>query len=294
MKYRDDGRGAECGATCGALFLDSGVGGIPYFRHFRERNGGAAGGDSARRSAYLADRANFPYGVRGREELCEILIALVGKIAAALRPEIIVLACNSASIAALPALRERFPALPFVGTVPAVKPAALASKTRKIGVLGTELTVRDSRIREICALPGGCEIVGIAAPELVEFVESRLESATEEERGRMARRYLDRLRASGADALVLGCTHFLFLLEDFRREALPDIAVFESVQGVSQRVESLLAASAAGRGEKAAVAPAAVLGAKSRLLLTGAAAPEPSWEAWARRLGCELSLLEGA
>ena len=105
----------------------------------------------------------------------------------------------------------------------------------------------------------------------------------------MARRYLDRLSASGADALVLGCTHFLFLLEDFRREALPDIAVFESVRGVSRRVESLLAASAAGRGEKAA-AP----GAKSRLLLTGAAAPEPSWEAWARRLDCELSLLEDA
>jgi len=261
------------------VFLDSGIGGIPYFRHFRERN-------PAQGAAYVADRLHFPYGKRGREELCEILFALVDKIARALNPEVIALACNSASIAALAALRERFPVLTFVGTVPAVKPAALATKTGKIGVLGTELTVRESYIRELGAQNGGCEIVALAAPELVEFVETRLDHAGEGERRQAARRYLDRLRAVGADALVLGCTHFLLLLEEFRQEAQPDIAVFDSIDGISRRVESLLAQSANSLDEKDR--------ASGSLLLTGADAPEPSWALWAQRLGCELALLENA
>ncbi|MCL2600207.1 MAG: aspartate/glutamate racemase family protein [Treponema sp.] len=255
------------------LFLDSGLGGIPYFRHFHERNPG-------RGVAYLADRRHFPYGKRDRGELGAILCDLVEKTVRIIDPGIIVLACNSASIAALPALRERFPALPFVGTVPAVKPAAQASKTGKIGLLGTELTVRESG-----AGHGGCEIMGIAAPELVEFVETRLSGATDEERRLTVRRYLDLFRQSGADALVLGCTHFLFLLDDFRREALPDIAVFESVRGISLRIESLLSAENRGGGTEAP-------GPANCLFLTGQEPPEPSWVAWAERLGCGLSLLE--
>jgi len=260
------------------LFLDSGIGGIPYFRHFHERNPGQS-------VAYIADRLNFPYGKRGRDELVEVLTGLVEKIVSKLNPEIIVLACNSASIAALPGLRERFLGLPFVGTVPAVKPAALASKTGKVGVLGTELTVRESYIRELSVRYGNREIVGVAAPELVEFVERRLDSAGVDEKLQTVRCYLDRFRETGVDVLVLGCTHFLFLLEDFRREAAPDIAVFESVQGISQRVESLLPMER--RGEKPGAS-----GTAKRLLLTGGTPPESSWAVWAERLGCELSLLE--
>jgi len=265
----------------GILFLDSGIGGIPYFRHFHQRNPDQG-------IAYLADRLHFPYGRRDRKELGEILTALVERIVQALNPRIIVLACNSATIAALPGLRERFPSLPFVGTVPAVKPAALASKTGKVGVLGTELTVRESYIRELCAQHGNCEIVGIAAPELVQFVESRLDSASGEERRQAVRSYLDRFRADGVDALVLGCTHFLFLLEDFKKEAMPDIAVFESVHGISQRIESLLLAEVTERHGENGKAPRV----PNRLLLTGRGAPEPSWVLWAERLDCKLSLLE--
>jgi len=261
------------------LFLDSGIGGIPYFRHFRQRNPGQS-------VDYLADRQNFPYGTRGREELCAILAEIVNNVKLELDPGIIVLACNSASIAALPSLRESFPDLQFVGTVPAVKPAALASKTGKIGVLGTELTVRESYIRELGSKNGGCEIVGIAAPELVKFIESGLDLATEEKKTQTVRNYLDRLRETGADALVLGCTHFLFLLEDFRREASPDIAVFESVQGISQRVETLLALE--GRRTEGEAA-----GGQNRLLLTGCEEPEASWQLWAKRLDCKLGLLKG-
>jgi glutamate racemase len=102
----------------------------------------------------------------------------------------------------------------------------------------------------------------------------------------MVHRYLNRFRAAGVDAIVLGCTHFLFLEDDFRQEAAPDITVFESVEGISRRIESLL-----GEISQQEEAVAAV---ENRLLLTGSAAPEPLWTAWAARLGFELSLLEEA
>jgi len=258
------------------LFLDSGIGGIPYCRYFHQRN-------PDQNIVYLADRLHFPYGGRNKEELAAILIKLTEQIIQTVDPRIIVLACNTATLAALAALREHFPVLPFVGTVPAVKPATLASTTGKIGVLGTELTIKESYIKELAAQYGKVEIVGVAAPELVEFVESRLDSATPEEIQEIVRRYMDRFRATDVDAVVLGCTHFLFLEEEFRREAAPGITVFESVKGIAQRIESLLAESSAQEENTPSV--------PNRLLLTGPAAPEPSWAVWAERLGLSLALL---
>ena len=262
------------------LFLDSGIGGIPYCGRFHERN-------PDERIVYLADRRHFPYGSRGKDELTAILIRHIEKLTAAVNPKIAVLACNTATLASLPQLREKFPSLPFVGTVPAVKPAALAAKTGKIGVLGTELTINEPYIRELAAQYGGGEIIGIAAPELVEFAEKRLDSAAPEEKAAMARGYINRFRSAGADVMVLGCTHFLFLLDYFRKEAAPDITVFESLDGISQRIEFLLAEiyprerqNKIGQDEK------------NLFLLTGAEKPEPSWAAWADRLGFTLALLE--
>jgi glutamate racemase len=257
------------------LFLDSGIGGIPYCRYFHERN-------PDQYIVYLADRLNFPYGKWEKEELAAVLIGLVEQIIQQLNPKIIVMACNTATLAALARLRECFPGITFVGTVPAVKPAALASKTGKIGVLGSELTVKQSSVRELAAQFGGNEIIGIAAQELVEFVEKDFSSAAPEEKTKIVRRYLNRFRAAGVDAVVLSCTHFLFLEEEFRREAAPDIAIFESVKGISLRIESLLAE--APREETPTHA-------KNCLLLTGSDVPEPSWIAWADRLGFSLSLL---
>ena len=260
------------------LFLDSGIGGIPYCRSFHRRNPGQS-------IVYLADRLHFPYGKREKDELAAIITGLMESVIPTINPKMVVLACNTATLAALSLLRERFPALRFVGTVPAVKPASLASKTGKIGVLGTEFTIKESYIRELAAQYGNSEITGIAAPELVEFVEERLDSASPEEKREIVRRYLNRFRAAGVDAIVLGCTHFLFLEEDFRQEAAPDITVFESLEGISRRIESLL-------GETSPEDAVSI--AENRLLLTGTAAPEPSWITWAERLGFSLSLLEEA
>jgi len=258
------------------LFIDSGIGGIPYCSHFLGRNPGA-------RIVYLADRLRFPYGKWEKTELAEILKKLVGQLVNVINPKIVVLACNTATIAALAELRECFPALPFVGTVPAVKPAALASKTGKIGVLGTELTIKQPYIRDLASRFGGGEVHGIAAPELVEFVEGRCNSASVDEKRAIVTTYLNRFRAEGVDALVLGCTHFLLLLDEFRSEAAPDITVFDSVTGISHRIESLLEGQKESDG---------VPSRQNRILLTGPCAPEPSWVSLAERLGFGLSLLD--
>lgn len=259
------------------LFLDSGIGGIPYCRHFMKRNPDES-------IVYLADRRHFPYGGRKKDELAGILCALMEQLIKTVNPKIAVLACNTATLAALAALREKFPALPFVGTVPAVKPAALATKTGKIGVLGTELTAKEAYNTEIAARYGDNEIIGIGAPELVDLVENRLFTTTDTEKEAIAQSYLGRFRAAGVDTLVLGCTHFLFLQEEFERAAAPDVIVFESLMGISRRIESLLA--------EAEPRPVSAAKPQRLLLLTGSRAPEPSWADWAARLGFSLSLLE--
>jgi glutamate racemase len=129
------------------LFLDSGIGGIPYCRRFQENNPQEA-------LCYLADRLHFPYGTRNQKDLVLILTTLVEKLVKTVDPKIIVLACNTATVSALAELRQCFPGLPFVGTVPAVKPAMLASKTGTIGVLGTERTIEDPYIRRLAG--GAC------------------------------------------------------------------------------------------------------------------------------------------
>jgi glutamate racemase len=216
------------------VFLDSGIGGLPYCAYFVERN-------PHTRVLYIADREHFPYGAKSKEELVALLSALIARTIERLKPAIIVLACNTASVSALPELRKRFNHTLFVGTVPAVKPAVLESKAAHIGVLGTARTIEDSYIGGLAASTGkACEITRIAAPELVEFVENSFLQANDEQKVAITKKYIDQFRAAGADAVVLGCKHFLFLLDEFKEAAACDIAVYDSLQGVCGRIESLL------------------------------------------------------
>jgi glutamate racemase len=216
------------------LFLDSGIGGLPYCGHFHRRN-------PAEALIYVADRANFPYGPRTREELLALLTLLFEKLIARFNPKLAAMVCNTATVSTLESLRSRFPALPFVGTVPAIKPAVLESRRRIVGVLGTERTIEDPYITKLAArYDPNCTVFGLAAPDLVDFVEYRCDSSDAEERRGMAAPYIGVLRDRGADALVLGCTHFLFLLPEFIEAAAPDIRVYDSVEGVSRRMEALL------------------------------------------------------
>jgi glutamate racemase len=265
------------------LFLDSGLGGLSYCRRFLLRNPHS-------KAVYLADRADFPYGSKTKEALTRLLTEHFLRLLPRFRPDLAVLACNTASVSCLAALRERFPALPFVGTVPAVKPAVEESRLHCIGVLGTERTVSDPYIDELAHHSDpGCRVCKIAAPELVEFVEYRCFQADPEERLRTAAAYVERFRNSGCDGIVLGCTHFLFLLEEFRAAAGAGMAVYDSADGVCSRIESLLGESRArmsGDGDASGLSG-------NVLLLTGSGAPETSWNDRAREYGMELRLFEG-
>lgn len=259
------------------LFLDSGVGGIPYCRDFHKRNPREA-------IRYLADRENFPYGPRSKEDIASILASLTERLIKIANPKMAVLACNTASISALAPLRQKFPQLPFVGTVPAVKPAANACKSGKVGVLGTERTIEDIRSLNL-ADASRCEIFGIAAPELVEFIEQRFDEAGKKEKKDLVKKYISLFRAEGADVLVLGCTHFLYLLKEFRREAFPAIKIFDSLDGITKRIEYLLDENGgllrAGKDAKP----------QNCFLLTGEGPPDSIWKNRAQALGFNINLL---
>jgi glutamate racemase len=270
------------------VFIDSGIGGIPYCLDFMKKNPQEV-------VCYLADRENFPYGPRDKEELKSILINLTKKLLEKLDPKIIVLACNTATIAALSSLRENFPQISFVGTVPAVKPAAEASSMEKVGVLGTARTIEE--IDSLNLVDSGCEIFGVAAPDLVEFVEKHFDEAYEKEKTEIVQKYIKIFRAASVDTLVLGCTHFLFLLDEFRREAAPYIKVFDSLAGITKRIEYLLdennGALHAGlrAGLSTAMNTEQNFKPEHKLFLSGSEPAGSFWETRAKSLGFNLFLL---
>jgi glutamate racemase len=216
------------------VFVDSGKGGLPYFDFFRARNPRV-------NAVYAADTEHFPYGKKTKAELIAILSRFTGMLNRRYAPELIALVCNTASVSALDELRAAFPKITFVGTVPAIKPAIENSATGVVGVIGTERTIDDPSIDAIAAsVRKPCRIERLAAPELVEFAEHRLERATARERLDMVRPYLQRLRAENVDGVALGCTHFLLLKNDFIDAGAPDMRMYDSVEGVTKRIERLL------------------------------------------------------
>ena len=250
------------------VFIDSGIGGLPYCIDFHKKN-------PLEEICYLADTENFPYGPRSKQELSVILIELTKKLLEKINPKIIVIACNTATIAALSGLRFNFPQIPFVGTVPAIKSAAMTCSNKKIGVLGTERTIEE--IRSLQLVDDTFEIHGIAAPELVEFIERYFDEADETKKTEIAGKYIELFRMENTGSIVLGCTHFLFLQDEFRKEAAPDIFVFDSIEGITKRIEFLLDENTGELrcGEDFL--------SKNRLLLTGTA--DSFWQNRAHSLG---------
>lgn len=216
------------------LVFDSGVGGLPYLETARRYLPGE-------RFLYLADRAGFPYGTKSHEEVRDRVVWLVGAIVRLCDPKAIVIACNTASQAALSAARKAKPGLPIVGTVPAVKPAALRSRTGTIAVLATEGTVHDPYLDQLEAqFAQGVRLLRQAAQPLVAFVEEKSIHASPEARQAMVAPFVKGLVEAGADEIVLACTHFLHLREDIAKVAGSGVEVVDSREGVSKRLRQVL------------------------------------------------------
>ena len=206
-------------------FLDSGTGGLPYLREL------ARHADSAR-AVYVADTAHFPYGEKTRDDVIHYAVDTTARLIERFSPSVVIVACNTISVAALSSLRQRFP-VPFVGTVPAIKQAALKSKNRRIGLLATERTVRDPYTDDLIEQwASDCTIVKIGDSRLISRIEGDLITASTEERINAVRPSIDRFVSEGCDTIVLACTHFLHVSEEIALAAGEGVAIIDSREGV--------------------------------------------------------------
>ena len=212
------------------LFFDSGVGGLSVL------------GPTLRLLptapiVYCADSAGFPYGKKTDAELASRIPALLGRLVERFHPRLAVIACNTASTIALDHVRSALD-LPVVGTVPAIKPAAEISKSRVIGVLGTEATVRQAYVDELAAkFASDCTLIRHGSPELVELAEAKLsgEDVSVDEIRTAAQPMFDAPDGGRIDTVVLACTHFP-LLEHELRAAFPQIGYVDGGDGIARRI----------------------------------------------------------
>jgi glutamate racemase len=216
------------------LIFDSGLGGLTVHREVA-----AARPDAD--CVYVADDAAFPYGAKQEDDLVARIVALMGELIAAQAPDLIVIACNTASTIALPSLRERF-SVPFVGTVPAIKPACAGSLTRRVSVLGTEATVAREYTRALIRdYAGDCEVTLVGAKNLAAYAEAELAGAPAAD-GAVAAEIAPCFREDGArtDTVVLACTHYPLILERLRRLAPWRVNFIDPAPAIARRVVSLL------------------------------------------------------
>ena len=236
------------------LLFDSGVGGLSVLDAIV-----AAG--MAVELDYLADTAWLPYGLKADEDVAARVPALIGAVAADWAPDIVVIACNTASTIALAGTRAALPSIPVVGVVPPIKPAAAATKTGVIGLLATPATVRRAYTNELIAQFAADKIVvKVGSSALVAAAEAKL-------RGQIPdRASIDEAMAAmfgapdGAaiDVVALSCTHFPLLGAELAGAAPRPCLWVDSSAAIARRVRELAQPQAgAARAGRAAFTDAA-------------------------------------
>ena len=216
------------------LFFDSGVGGLSIVAPTRAALPTAP-------FVYAADSAGFPYGIKSEEEIAARVPALLGRLVERYRPRLIVIACNTASTIALSVVRAALD-VPVVGTVPAIKPAALASKTRAIGVLGTDATVRQPYVDRLSAeFASDCIVIRHGSAALVEIAEAKLRGAAVDPSD--VRCAIAPLFAHPGgeriDVIVLACTHFPLLADELAAACPHPVSFVDGGAGIARRVAFL-------------------------------------------------------
>lgn len=212
-------------------FFDSGIGGITVLREVRRLLPGED-------LLYLADQAHCPYGSRPLDELRAIAAACAAWLIER-GAKLVVVACNTASAAALTDLRRRFPDTPFVGMVPPVKPAAAHTRSGVVGVLATPATLAGDLLRDVIEhWVNGVRVVPQACPGLVERIEEGAFDSPATTA--LLRQYVAPLLDAGADTLVLGCTHYPLLMPQIRALVGNDIHLLDAAPAVAQRVAQVL------------------------------------------------------
>jgi len=216
------------------LFFDSGVGGLSILGPACEALPNAP-------VVYAADRAGFPYGTKSEAEIAARVPALLGRLVERYRPRLAVIACNTASTIALAAVRSALD-IPVVGTVPAIKPAAFQSKTRVIGVLGTDATVRQPYVDRLAAEHGAdCLILRHGSAALVALAEAKLRGEPLDPaiaKDALAGLF-DQPGGDRMDVVVLACTHFPLVQEELEAASPRPLIFTHGGPGIARRIAYL-------------------------------------------------------
>nr|WP_249794611.1 glutamate racemase [Bradyrhizobium sp. Oc8] len=220
------------------MVFDSGLGGLTVLREVV-----AARPDA--HFTYVADDAFFPYGHHSEDEIIARVVPLMGELIGTHDPDLVVIACNTASTLVLSRLRAAY-SVPFVGTVPAIKPACARSKTRRISVLGTKGTVKreytKALIRDFAL---GCEVTLVGSPELASLAERELSGQAISDRDVLAELTPCFVgdaadSTSRTDTVVLACTHYPLLLDRLVRLAPWPVEWIDPAPAIARRVSDLL------------------------------------------------------
>src|SRR5450759_397488 len=211
--------------------FDSGVGGLSVVRHLMLQYPGQS-------LLYLADQAHAPYGERPLAEIRR-LAAGITRFLLLQGAQLIVIACNTASAAALLGLRAAFPDVPFVGMEPALKPAAQRTSIRRVGIIATAATFQGELFASLLdRYAAGIEVRTQVCPDLVSLVEAgELDSPRARE---AVERYLEPLLSAGIDELVLGCTHYPFLRPMIEQVAGPGVEIIDPAPAVARQAGRVL------------------------------------------------------
>lgn len=243
------------------LVFDSGIGGLSVLRALREKLSGA-------RFVYVADDAAFPYGDWEEAALSDHIVTLMRQLIAAHRPAAVVIACNTASTLVLPPLRARFD-IPFVGTVPAIKPAAEQTKSGVVAILATPGTMKRDYTRDLIrSFAQSCHVRLVGAPELAALAEARMRGAPID-RDAIAKQiapcFVEK-DGNRTDIVVLACTHYPFLADLMAELAPWPVHWLDPAPAIARRLVTVLKGRAIDEdGESIAVftsggAPAAIHG----------------------------------
>jgi glutamate racemase len=225
------------------LVFDSGLGGLTVLREIARQRPDL-------NLSYAADDAAFPYGRLADDALVERVVTVMERLIECVKPDLAVIACNTASTLALPALRARF-SIPFVGTVPAIKPACERSQTKRVSVLATAGTVKREYTQALIRQYGaGCEVKLVGSARLASIAEAVLRGeavAADEIRAELAPCFVD--GGSRTDTVVLACTHYPLILDQFEKLAPWPVNWIDPADAIARRASSLLGEPGDGAGE---------------------------------------------
>src|ERR1700736_3704318 len=226
------------GAAPTILVFDSGLGGLTGLREIA-----AARPDA--HYIFVADDTFFPYGHHGEDQIIARVVPLIGELVARHAPDLVVIACNTASTLVMSHLREQYK-VPFVGTVPAIKPACAQSKTKRVSVFGTKGTVKREYTRALIRdFAEGCEVTLVGSAELASLAEAALsgvEVSDVDISAELAPCFVGdgQDRSARTDTIVLACTHYPLLMDRLLRLAPWPVDWIDPAPAIARRVADLL------------------------------------------------------